>query len=370
MKVLYAGNTANIGYNVVYHIRKINVNIELLMQKNPRVDSDPIVRDSTLNKIYPKWINFYDKTKSLWKINILKKMQNYDLILANSSLILYAYFSHKPYIIQPIGSELRVTAFSKSLKGFLMRRSLRKANVVIIATPASELLIKKLKIKNYFMIPCHPEISFFNPGKTLKTDFNDNFTIFHPTNLNWKEKGNDILIKGVAIFLKKYPKTTLLIVEHGIDLKKTYELIKKLDIEKNIKFIKGPLIYEQLKFYYHNADVVADQFIGSEIGAIGREVLCSQKPLLANFDKVAYETQFDTAPPIMRANTPDEVCSKLELLLDDETRDKYGKDGRLWMEKNNLMDAFVGKYKIICKSVISKENFEILKTKIDNFENS
>ena len=73
MRILYAGNTANFGYNVVYHIRKINVDIELLMEKNPGVASDPIIRDSTLNKIYPKWINFYDKTKSLWKINILKK---------------------------------------------------------------------------------------------------------------------------------------------------------------------------------------------------------------------------------------------------------------------------------------------------------
>ena len=37
MKVLYVGNTANMGYNVAYHMRKINVDVELLMQKNPRV---------------------------------------------------------------------------------------------------------------------------------------------------------------------------------------------------------------------------------------------------------------------------------------------------------------------------------------------
>lgn len=368
MRILYAGNTANFGYNVVYHMRKINVDMELLMQKNSEVTSDPIMRDSTLNKIYPKWINFYDKTKLLWKINILKKMQNYDLILANSSLILYAYFSCKPYIVQPIGSELRVTAFSKSLKGFLMRRALHKANVVIISTDVSELFLQKLKIKNYFIIPCNPEISFFHPEKTQKIDFNDNFTIFHPTNLNWKSKGNDILIKGFTIFLKHHPNSILLIVEHGIDLEKTHELVRKLKIEKNIKFVKGPLTYSQLRYYYNNADVVADQFIGTEIGAIGREVMCSQKPLLANFDEESYKSQFGSSPPVLRAKSSDEICSKLELLLNDKTKEKYGNDSRLWMEKNNLMDMFVEKYKIICESIISKEKFEILKDKIDNFK--
>lgn len=368
MKILYAGNTANIGYNIANHMRKIYVDMELLMQKNPGVESDPIIRDPSLNKIYPKWINFYDKTKSHWKISILKKMQKYDLIFANSGLILYSYFSQKPYIAQPIGSELRVTAFSKSLKGFLMRRSLHKASVVIIATPSQESLLKKLKIKNYFVIPCHLEISFFPPQTGQKTDFFDTFTVFHPTNLNWEAKGNDILIKGFALFLKNHPKTILLIVKHGKDLKKTYELVKTLNIEKNVKFVKGPLTYEQLKHYYHNADVIADQFIGSEIGAIGREVMCSQKPLLANFDETSYKTQFGTVPPILRTKSPDEINLKLELLVDDKIRDRYGKDGRLWMEKNNLMDVFAEKYKIICESIISKENFIILKTKIDDFD--
>ncbi|QUC64457.1 glycosyltransferase [Nitrosopumilus sp. K4] len=369
MKVLYAGNTANFGYVVTHYLRLNDVNMELFMKKNPSIPSDPIKKDPTLNNIYPNWITFYDDTKPLWKLNILKKICDYDIIQTNTGLIIYSYFSRKPYVAQPIGSELRITAFSNSVKGFLMRQALHKAKVVIISTLNQELLLKKLKIKNYLVIPCYPEFAFFHPPDGPKTDFFNNFTIFHPTNLNWKTKGNEILINGFAKFIKNYSNSLLIIVEHGKDIEKTHNLVTKLNIKKNVKFVNGPLDYNSLINHYHNADVIADQFVSDEIGSIGREAMCSQKPLLTSFDDILYQKQFNSSPPILKAKSPDDVCSKLELLVDKKTRDRYGKESRLWMEKNNSIDVFAKKNKIIYESIISKEKFEILRNKIENFKN-
>jgi len=207
MKILYAGNMANVGYMICRQLRKDGIDIELLMEKNPPITSDPLNFDPELTNKYPDWIILYDKTKSSWKFDILKTMRNkkYDLIHAHVELPIFAYLSRRPYIAQVLGSDLRELAFQQSLRGWLLRRAYKKAKVIFFYEPLDPVLLAKLNLNTGIHLPVMWDTSFFKPKTIDKKNYNNYFVIFHPANLEWRLKGNDILIKGFAKFVQIHP---------------------------------------------------------------------------------------------------------------------------------------------------------------------
>ena len=51
MKILYAGNLVNVGYYHVHNFRKHDFKMDLVMEKNPPPVSDPLLRESTHQRI-------------------------------------------------------------------------------------------------------------------------------------------------------------------------------------------------------------------------------------------------------------------------------------------------------------------------------
>ena len=118
-------------------------------------------------------------------------MKKYDLIHAQYGLIIYAYLSRRPFIAHIVGSDLRELAFSNSFRGMLMRRALKNAKIIFFTSPIDKLLLQKLNINNYIFIPIIWDTDYFKSNNSKSVN-NSNLTIFHPTNLNWKVKGNDV----------------------------------------------------------------------------------------------------------------------------------------------------------------------------------
>ena len=235
MKILFAGNIANIGYLNCKYLRKNGVSADLLMQSNPPDVYDPLKTDSSLNGKYPDWIRFYTLGKPGWKRKILKILRDkkYNLIQSQFDFTIFSYISRKTYIPQIVGSDLSELAFSNSIRGMLYRRALKKAKIIFFTAPKDKILLKKLNINNGIFVPIMWDTDYFKPDNS-KLNNNYNFTIFHPSNLDWKLKGNDILIKGFAEFVKTSPNSTLIIVDRGIDSKNTRKLVEKLELEQKI----------------------------------------------------------------------------------------------------------------------------------------
>lgn len=347
-------------------MRKAEVDMDLLMEKNPPSHNDPTVLDSSLKSEYPQWISFFEKNQPKWKRKIIKKMSEYDIIQANSEFIFFSNFSKKPLIANPIGSELRILAFKNSIRGFLMRRALKKAKVIIVSSPKQIELLQKLKLHNGVLIPYFLEFPFFEPLSTEKLETGKDLVIFHPANLDWKIKGNNVLIKGFANFVNENPNSQLIIVDRGIDSEKTHDLIKKLGIEKQINFVEGPLDYLQLKHFYKISDVVADQFILGEIGSIGREALCCQRPLLSYFNENDYNRIYENLPPILNAFSGDDIQNQLEIMQDKKKRELTAKKGREWIEKNYSLSELANKFKIIYQSILEGKKIEEIRKLIGN----
>lgn len=360
---------ANIGYMTTKQLREEGVNAELMMEKSPRSSADPLQIDPSLKNSYPSWIHFFDKQSS-WKRIVLKKMRdkNYDLIHSYVEFPMLAYLSQKKFVAHPQGSDLRELAFSKSFKGYLLRKAYKKAKAVIVSAPEQIALLKKLRLPNGLVLPISPEFPFFKPMKTKKNDYEDKMTIFHPANLDWKGKGNNILIQGFMDFVKNNPYSILIIIERGIDTEKTHQLVKSLRIEKKVKFVKGPLNYNELKYYYSIADVVADQFIVGDIGGIGRETLCMGKPLLTYFKEDDYQKLYKELPPILNANSSKEITTKLGILTNEHKRREIGAKSREWIEKFSSFQNYCHKLKLIYYAIINEKSISQIRSEIANQE--
>lgn len=367
LNILHAGNMANLGYVISRQLRKSGINVDLLIEKNPPKGSDPLRFDPSLNGVYPDWILFYDKMKFSWKTNVIKKMRDkkYDLTHAYVELPIFAYLSRRPFIAHTQGSDFREMAMGNSFRGRLLRRAYKRAKVVLFFQPDHYPLFTKLKLDNGIFLPPLWDVSFFQPKHVPKNKFEDKFVIFHPANLEWRLKGNNVLVKGFAEFVKTNPNSILIIVDRGIDSQKTHDLVKSLGIENKSLFIKGPLNSTDLLHYYNLSDVIADQFTLGSLGSVGWESFSCAKPLLAFVNEQQYRMLYRQAPPIANASDPSDITKQLEILKDGKTRSDIGNQGRDWITKYHSPELFVKKIKIIYNSVLQNKKAEEIRSSLE-----
>jgi len=170
MKILQAGNLVNLGYVVARELRNAGIESDLLMEENPQKTSDPKVFDLNLDGKYPNWIKFYYRNRAGWKRKIIKIMRDskYELIHSYTELVMFSYLSRRIYVANPTGSDLRELAFSKTIRGMVLRRAYNKAKVVLAASPEVLELLSKLKIRNGVFLPVLMDTSLFSSNHAEK----------------------------------------------------------------------------------------------------------------------------------------------------------------------------------------------------------
>ncbi|MFW9829886.1 MAG: glycosyltransferase family 4 protein, partial [Candidatus Thorarchaeota archaeon] len=132
---------------------------------------------------------------------------------------------------------------------FLMskeRQIIKKADFII--TPSEELkkyLIKRFKIHDDARI--EKVVNGGNP--ILKTPLNKHFP---PKIINAgmvvKRSNMQLFLNSIPYIIKKYPKAEIYITKKGEDLKKIMKLIKKMNLNSNIRFYWEDTYQEFLKF--------------------------------------------------------------------------------------------------------------------------
>ncbi len=345
MRMLHAGNMVNLGYLISRQLRELDVDAELLMERRMHKTSDPLNFDPSLKGRYPDWIRFFDKDSSSWKTDVLQAMRDekYDLICAYVEFPIFSYISHRPYVVQTQGSDLRELAFSGSIKGRLLKKAYQKAGFVITSQPDHVPLIPKLGIKNWIFLPAPWTI---DPPPYYAPENSGIFTIFHPANLDWRLKGNDILVRGFAKFVKDNPSSELIIVDRGVDSGRTHELVDSLGVADKTRFMPGPLLHPQLFDMYMRSDLVADQFALGSMGTSIIEAMLCARPAMIFLHKGLHNELYPEPPPVLNVSNPDEVCEGLELMKDAKTRVRYGQKCRAWASKFHSP-------KIVCKKLIA-----------------
>ncbi len=142
-------------------------------------------------------------------------------------------------------------------------------------------------------------------------------TRFHYFNRVGENKGNDLIIKGIALFLEYSKKgARIIFFNKGPDLDRAKKLCVDLGIDRHVEWI-DPVPMKKLVDYYLESDICFDQVGDHWISAVGVYALLLGKPTIANSEKL--EKIFPNNP-ICNAKTPEDIAQHLLFLVDEGNR--------------------------------------------------
>lgn len=173
------------------------------------------------------------------------------------------------------------------------------------------------------------------------------------------QKGNNILIDGVANFVKTHPKvkTKLIFFEYGMDVDASKDLIKAHKIEDHIVWM--PLMQrKEIMLGLNMADISCGQFDNSWLTCgVVDETLASNIPLLHYREDALYETDYETLYPLMNAKTAADITERLEAYsLDKDYQNKLAELGSQWLKKytvDNPLRIIQGQFDLKTKTTLS-----------------
>jgi len=256
-------------------------------------------------------------------------LRDYDLVQTYSTDAIYALLAmpHKPYIVYDTGSLRDINKYS--LQSKLMALAYKKAKHLFITNPDTVEYATKRGITYSYI----PHIVDYNRYKPLNKERSTNsFIILAPARQNWDIKGNNILLEAFAKFAEGKDGVVLKLAEWGQHIEITKELIASLKLQKKIEFYQPSLKNEFIR-NLNDCDVVADQFVLTTFGGIVPEAMSCEKPVITGYKKATHEWCFTENPPILPANSVEEIHEHLQLLYSDKSkRASIGKLGRDWVK--------------------------------------
>lgn len=147
-----------------------------------------------------------------------------------------------------------------------------------------------------------------------------------------ENKGNDIIIEGIAKYYLTNPNTQVHFIEKGEDVQFAKELCQKFAIDKIVVWHKEMPLKELLALYEHS-DICFDQVGCHWIGAIGGYALWLGKPLIANANTAVRSGAWPKDHPICTAKNAEEVCNWLIKLQDVELRKQISESSKQFVER-------------------------------------
>jgi len=370
MRVLVAGNLANMGFEIVKALRKKKVDAKLLMPRYPHKYDDPKFMYPQLVKMsYPDWVFTYDnKNRSFslnnWKFQVIREMRkDYDAIIALTEFSIFAMFCGKPYGALSTGSDMRELAFENSLKGFLYRLSYKFARLVIWGEPDKFYLVKKLGLERKAVFCTAPRNVNFQIRKIQKDDLKDKFVIFHPASQHWRLKRNNLFLEAFEKLCSERNDVYLIISERGPDLEKAKKILENGNAKNNYKFVP-PLDATQMEYHYNLCDVVVDQFGIGSMGMISMEAMKYAKPVILELDEESFRACYYNFPnSLINVGSSNEIYTKLKkLILNPKLCEEIGTKNRKWVDENWDIEKLTNRYFDICEA-IKKNDLKIIKEK-------
>lgn len=144
-------------------------------------------------------------------------------------------------------------------------------------------------------------------------------------------KGNDLIIEGVARYAAVNPNIRVHFVEKGEDVAQAKALCQALGLDKFVIWHKE-MPFQALLKLYQEADICFDQVGAHWIGAIGAYALWLHKPLIANVDSIVKSGIFPQNNPVCAARTADEIYEWLVKLGDADFRKRVSDSAVMFTE--------------------------------------
>jgi glycosyltransferase involved in cell wall biosynthesis len=386
MKVACIGNMNNNLFSLTRYLRDKGIDVELLLLDEDRhfmPDADTYSLDYQGYTKEIKW-TLEDFFSDKLKIKVENDIEDFDFIIGCGWVPAFLNKAGKILdMLVPYGGDLFVAPFFNKkdlklmtrIKAFLLGRQnikrkmdlayhqklgIQECRFIIMrqAGPEFEEILDKLKIKGKRLKLEVPMIysGIYSPGNISlyydqthwykefkKIRENNDLVVFHQARHVWKNlkipwhsKSNDILIKGFADFVKKERKIEgcLICLEYGPDVRESKELIKSLNIEKNVKWFPK-MFRKDLMAGISLADIGAAQFsIGGITYGTILEFLVSGIPAMGYRDDNLFKNFYDELYPMINVNSPEQIAHALtDYCNHPREYKKMAEQARLWFQK-------------------------------------
>ncbi|MGA2785825.1 MAG: glycosyltransferase, partial [Candidatus Bathyarchaeia archaeon] len=344
MKIVHVFNMNNDAYSIVKFMRKAGLEADLIIDKQdfgmtlPQWEdgqfaegTDPYAlkqSDLTTFNLLPSWIKVWDQTRrhgfpfsrSMNRVDLFHLVREYDIIEAHVPFAVYAQFLPTPYVVYDAGW-IRYFPYGTGLQDQLTRRAHRNAKVVLVTNPDTFSIFDKLEyVKRTLFMPFLIDLEIYHPTRSTTLKFDNELILFAPARHIWHEKGNDKMLRGYSLWIRKTKRKPILItVEWGPDSEKSKQLVHELGIEKYVMWIK-PVHKRKLVEYYSAADIVLDQFTLGSYGTAAPEAMACEKPVIMYYSEDAFIRSFKELPPLLNAYTAAEIANNLSLCEDKTFR--------------------------------------------------
>ena len=347
MRLLFTGNIDNIAYSCAKFSRWLGFDADVLVSSVEQDISHPFWEDGE-EVAAPITRNFERRKGLLLPLSLLdlrRVFKEYDVVVAMGLMSIPAHFLAPSYVSIALGADMKELVFEKSLKGRLMDRAFRGANVLfyndVDHLPA--VAEKGYDQALYFPVPIDTEK--YRPDDRARS--NGEMLLIHGSSLSWsldwtqdKElhrrtlKRNDLFFEALKIFLDANSGFPLKVVVPlwGPDKDKVAPLCEKLGIRSAVKLVPKVTKGELLDLY-HRADVVVDQFNMPRLGYNAFEAMACGRPVLGYFSEALQGQLYAELPPMSSAGSAAEIALCLEDLATPQSRERMGAAARTWVVK-------------------------------------
>jgi glycosyltransferase involved in cell wall biosynthesis len=264
-----------------------------------------------------------------------------DVIFSYALAPIYALlYAKKPCISVEIGT-MRDFAFGTSALARVLWLAYRLSDHVVITNPDNREAAERAGIRHYSFCP-HPvdEAIFFPAGEpALRRHLQEKHAaetlLFAPARQNWRLKGNDKILRGMAIALARGANAVLLIPAWGQEIARSKALCRALGIQSRVAWLE-PMPEPLLARYYRAVDLVLDQFELGVFGLITPKAMACGTPVLTSYERRHNAWCFPVDPPLVACASSEEIGAAIARLAGDHAaRREIGAAARRWIEQTH-----------------------------------
>lgn len=365
LRINLYGNVSNNAYMIARFLRAAGIDAHLFLERGFQFlpeDDDP-----ELHGCYPEWIHLTPDLRP-FRYGVLdrwfvRRLAECDLVHTFYYGPIWATQTGRPSVFQAYGGDLTVFPFmtdrlDRRLLARRQRRALQATNLVILPDghhPFCEEAVERLGLTRVAALPLPIDATRFRPWAAAdvaraRADYDAEWVFFHPTRHIWTDasyvkerKGNDLVFRAFARFLRDSRKTAILVaVAHGPDVAASRQLAREMEIAHAVRWI-APQTRHALVAYYNAADLVLDQFLNGTYGGCACEAWACGKPVFVYLNRP--EDYYERPAPAVNVRTEEDIYKRLlEYTEDRRALEAVGHASRQWILEHKDGPRLIQRY--------------------------
>jgi glycosyltransferase involved in cell wall biosynthesis len=257
-----------------------------------------------------------------------------------------------PFVVSPWGSDIATFPEKSKIHRSLVKYALKRADLVHVGDETTAERVKSLigGRSSIHLIKWGIKPDLFRPNRNKKDD------IIRSLYLRKSQEpyGPETLLYAIPKVIKEHENVEFLMLKSGKEINKTYSIVKKLGIEKYVKFI-DEIPYDRVPKLMNSCDIFVEAVYRETVVGIGitdfEAMSCELPVLLPNTPGIEQFIKNEVNGLVYKGEDSDSLSKVIIRLVEDEgLRKKLGKNARQyvlkkqdWNKNMKLMENFYEK---------------------------